>query len=148
MFINSRSTKLSSNTWEFYNFSLYLRLVLPLLYFDVLIGLDHEFVQSSTEVQMASFYILLTFCSYFLYKYSLDVKLDCPNSFTNKKIHDFPSPPRASDNYYIQTEIPSSLTFMLLTNSWRHLRLCYTGPKSDIALANETFICLSILYFM
>lgn len=88
-------------------FRVYLSLVLPLLYFSVLIGSDHEFVQSSTEeVQVASFYTFLIFCSYFLYKFLLDRKLDTffTNSLTKKKICILKSllPLEGSQNYYIR----------------------------------------------
>lgn len=53
--------------FKYLEFGVYLRLMLPLLYFYVLIGSDHEFVQSSTnKVRVASFYIhVLSFSGIF-----------------------------------------------------------------------------------
>lgn len=56
MYIKYRPTKHFSIIWVLYFYCL-PQAIIHLLYFDVLIASNHEFVQSTKEIQVASFYI-------------------------------------------------------------------------------------------
>lgn len=72
MYIKYRPTKHFSIIWVLYFYRL-PQAIVYLLYFDVLIASNHEFVQSTKEIQVASFYIYcLSFVAVFYRSKSIE----------------------------------------------------------------------------
>lgn len=72
MYIKYRPTKHFSIIWVLYFYCL-PQAIVYLLYFDVLIASNHEFVQSTKEIQVASFYIYcLSFVAVFYRSKSIE----------------------------------------------------------------------------